>query len=340
MTRVSLSTVVVAHNSLSELRRSLPPLLDQLTAEDELIVVDNASTDGLRVELERLAPRARFIPLDNNLGFAAGANRGARAAGGELLVLLNPDAIVQPGWADAICAPWGGGWAAWMGLVLMEGGEHINTSGGVLHFTGFGWAGQVGQPTAAAPPAATEVAFVSGACLAIPRASWGAIGGFAEHFFMYCEDVDLSLKLRLTGGSLAVIPHARVEHAYEFAKGDRKWRLLERNRYATLIRTYPPALLASVAPALLVTELAVWVVAVRSGWGRMKALATFDLLRAIPTLVRERRALQAGRRVPTASFAACLRAELSSPFFGSVASNPLIRCGLGLYWRGVLALLR
>lgn len=327
-----LSTVLVAHDSLAELRRSLPALVAELAAGDELIVVDNASHDGLRAELERLAPEARLVSLERNVGFAAGANRGAQVAHGDLLVLLNPDAVVQPGWADAITAPYGGRWGAWMGLVLLEGGEEINTSGGVLHFTGFGWAGQVGQPVSAAPRVPTEVAFLSGACLAIPRAAWRAAGGFAEHFFMYCEDVDLSLKLRLSGEALAVIPEARVQHSYEFAKGDRKWRLLERNRWATVLRTYPDALLAAVLPAMLITEVAVWAFAVRGGWGRMKALATLDLARSLPRLLRERRRIQRHRTASAASIAAVLSAGLDSPYFGSVGDNRLVMASLNAYW--------
>jgi GT2 family glycosyltransferase len=340
MARVSLSTVVVAHDSLAELRRSLPPLVAQLSPGDELIVVDNASGDGIGRDLTDLAPQARLVRLDDNVGFAAGANRGACEARGELLVLLNPDAIVEPGWAEAIRTPWGGPWAAWMGLVLLEDGRTINTSGGILHFTGFGWAGQIGEPASAAPAAPAPVGFVSGACLAIPRASWNAIGGFPEHYFMYCEDVDLSLKLRLQGEALAVVPAARVRHEYEFGKGLRKWRLLERNRWATIIRTYPAGLLLAIAPALVVTELAVWAVAVRGGWGRMKVLATADLVRVLPQLLRERRALQAGRLTTAAAFSAAFTAELGSPYFGAVGRQPLVRCGLALYWRVVRALLR
>jgi GT2 family glycosyltransferase len=339
MARVSLSTVVVAHDSLPELRRSLPALVAQLSPGDELIVVDNASGDGIRSALGDLAPKARLVGLDQNVGFAAGANRGASEARGELLVLLNPDAIVEPGWAEAIRSPWLGPWAAWMGLVLLEDGRAINTSGGVLHFTGFGWAGQIGEPTSAAPAAPAAVGFVSGACLAIPRATWNEVGGFPAHFFMYCEDVDLSLKLRLRGGMLAVVPAARVRHEYEFGKGFRKWRLLERNRWATIIRTYPASLLLAIAPALLVTELAVWAVAVRGGWGRMKLLATLDLLRALPRLVRERRAIQGGRRTSAAAFAAPLAADLSSPYFGAVGRQPLVAGALALYWRLVRGLL-
>jgi N-acetylglucosaminyl-diphospho-decaprenol L-rhamnosyltransferase len=340
MAGVSLTTVIVAYDSVTELRQTLPPLLTELEPGDELIVVDNASSDGLAAELEQLAPAATLIALSENVGFAAGANVGAAAATGELLVLLNPDARPQPGWGKAIRAPWGGRFSAWMGLVLLDGGTEVNTSGGVLHFTGFGWAGQVGRPVAEAPDAPAEVGFLSGACLAIPRTDWERLSGFPEHFFMYCEDVDLSLRLRLRGDTLAVIPDARVEHVYEFAKGPRKWRSLERNRWATILRTYPTPLLALVAPALIAAELAVWAMAARDGWARSKLLATLDLVRELPRLVRERRAIQAVAQVSAAEFATGLTADLSSPYFGAVGRQPAIRRALALYWRAVLAVLR
>ena len=112
-----------------------------------------------------------------------------------------------------------------------------------------------------------------GRCMAIPRVRWDELGGFPEHFFMYCEDVDLSLRLRLMGEKLAVVPDVPSWHdLYEFAKGGRKFRLLERNRWATVIRTYPRSLLLAVLPALIAAGVAVvWVVASRRGWGRMKA---------------------------------------------------------------------
>ena len=335
----SLSVVVVAHDSLPELRRTLPPLRDQLRDGDELIVVDNASRDAVADELVALAPDARLVSLPSNLGFAEGANAGAAVAEGELLVLLNPDALVNPGWAEAIRAPWGGEWEAWMGLVLLGDGTRINSSGGVLHFTGFGWAGQIDEPSSAAPSDLAAVGFLSGACLAVPRARWVALRGFAPRFFMYCEDVDLSLRMRLAGGRLAVVPQARVTHSYEFAKGGYKWRLLERNRWATILRTYPPRLLALLAPVLLATELVVWQKAVREGWATMKARATVDVVLGLGRLWRERREIQAQRTITEARFAAALTAELSSPYFGAIGSQALVRGALGLYWRGVGALI-
>jgi N-acetylglucosaminyl-diphospho-decaprenol L-rhamnosyltransferase len=339
MTDVAVTVVIVAHDSLPELRRTLPALLAELGTNDELIIVDNASSDAVVEELSLLAPGARVRVMNENAGFAGGANAGAADARGDLVVLLNPDAIVQRGWGEAIRRPWGGPAAAWMGLVLLDGGERINTSGGVLHYTGFGWAGQIGAPVSAAPSASREVGFLSGACLAIPRDLWRIVGGFAEHFFMYCEDVDLSLRLRLLGGQLFVVPDARVDHAYEFSKGESKWRMLERNRWATVVRTYPAPLLALVMPAMLATELAVWVVAARGRWGRAKAGATADFIRALPALLRERRVIQSGARIRTSDFAKSLSPKLDSPYFGRVGQHPAVRLLSVLYWRLVLCLL-
>ena len=106
-----------------------------------------------------------------------------------------------------------------------------------------------------APPAG-EVPAASGACLAIPLDRWRAVGGFPAEFFLYHEDVDLSVRLRSEGHAVGIEPTAVVAHDYEFGANEQKWFWLERNRLAFVVRTYPGPLLALLAPALLATELA------------------------------------------------------------------------------------
>ncbi len=306
---------------------------------DELIVVDSGSTDDLGFQLAAIAPTATLIDAGCNLGFAGGANLGAAAAQGQLIVLLNPDAVVQPGWATALRAAWGSGWDAWMALITMGTGDTINTSGGMLHFCGIGWAGQAGRRVGESPDQPASVAFVSGACLAVPADVWREAGGFPDWYFMYCEDVDLSLRIRLQGGAVGLTPAARVVHDYTFDKGPSKWRLLERNRWATLLRCYPTLVLVVIAPALLVVELAVWVMAARQGWLRMKAQAAADVVRALPRLMRERRQIQAGRRIDALRFAEPLTAKLDSPYLGEYADS-LVEHGSRAYWSLALHLLK
>jgi hypothetical protein len=156
---------------------------------------------------------------------------------------------------------------------------------------------------------------------------------------MYHEDVDLSLRLRLRGGRVGVEPAAVVDHDYEFAKGAAKWRLLERNRWATIVRTYPGPLLLVLAPALAATELALLVVAAAGGWLPEKLAASGDTLRALPRLLRERRAVQVTRTVSATEFAAALTPELDSTFLGRAGRSPLLNAALRTYWRFVLAVL-
>lgn len=235
------------------------------------------------------------------------------------------EAIRRPGREDR-------GWAAWMGLVTMDGGRLVNTSGGVIHFTGIAWSGAAGSPVSSAPTAPLEVPFLSGTCLAIPRESWRRLDGFDPAFFMYCEDVDLSLRLRLAGGRLGLEPAAQVDHSYDFAKGPAKWRRLEANRWATMIRAYPGPLLAVLAPGLVATELALLPIAAAGGWLGPKLAAARETATALPRLLRERRTIQARRRVSASQFAHWLTADLDSIYLGPAATLAPLRWALRAYW--------
>jgi GT2 family glycosyltransferase len=338
--RPTLSVLIVSWNSREQLARTLPALLSELGEDDELIVVDNDSADGTPEAIEALAPRARLVRSGRNAGFAAACNEGAAHAGGELLVVLNPDAAPLPGFGAAIRRPWleGRGWSAWQALIVARGATEINSAGNPVHFTGIVWAGAHGRSIAEAPPAG-EVAALSGACLAIPRRTWEEAAGFPAEYFLYHEDVDLSLRLRLAGGRIGIEPSAVVDHDYEFGANPGKWRWLERNRWACLIRAYPAPLLLLLAPALLATELALIPASIAGGWGRQKLAADLDVLRWLPRLLRERRQVQATRSVSATEFAAQLTPDLDSPFIPAIARSRPVRLLLRGYWRVVRAIL-
>jgi GT2 family glycosyltransferase len=339
--RPTLSVLIVAWNSREELRRTLPALLPELGEGDELIVVDNDSSDGTAEAVSELAPAARIVRPGRNAGFAAGCNAGAARAQGDLLAILNPDAAPRPGFGEAIRRPWieRRGWVAWQALVAEGDGRTINSAGNPVHFTGIVWAGAHGRPIEEVPPA-REVTALSGACLAIPRDTWRDIGGFPERFFLYHEDVDLSLRLRLAGGALGIEPAAIVDHDYEFGAREHKWRWLERNRWAFVVRIYPASLLLLLAPALIVTELALIPASIAGGWGRQKLAAAGEVLRWLPRLLRERRRVQATRTVSAAEFASWLTPDLDSPFIPAIVRSAPARLALRTYWRTVLRLLK
>jgi GT2 family glycosyltransferase len=334
--RPSLSVLVVSWNSRAELGRTLPALVPELSDGDELIVVDNDSGDGTTEWVLEQAPFANVVRMGRNVGFAAACNAGAAQARGDLLVILNPDAAPLPGFGEAIRRPWleGRGWAAWQALVAEAGGTRINSAGNPVHFTGIVWSGRHERPLCDAPPAG-EVVSLSGACIAIPIRHWRELGGFPERFFLYHEDVDLSMRLRLRGETLGIEPAAVVDHDYEFDARADKYRWLERNRLAFLVRVYPASLLVLIAPALLATELTLVLVSILGGWSEKKLRADLEALSWLPRLLRERRSIQRTRVVGSAEFASWLTAEIDSPHVPAATRSFPVRFVLRAYWRAV-----
>jgi GT2 family glycosyltransferase len=336
----TLSVLIVAYENRDDLSKTLPALLPELGEGDELIVVENKPGDGSAHLVRELAPQARIVQMGGNAGFAAGIDAGAELASGELLVILNPDAAPQPGFGEAIRRPWAEdrGWGAWQALVADGGLRCVNSAGNPLHFTGITWAGGHGRPLDPAPTAG-EVTVASGACLAVPLRIWRETGGFPPEFFLYHEDVDLSVRIRAAGHAVGLEPAAVVAHDYEFGANAEKWFWLERNRLAFLLRTYPGALLALLAPALLATELALLAVAAGGGWGRQKLRANLAFARWLPRLLRERREIQAQRAVSAAEFASWLTPDLDSELISPLARSWPARLALRGYWRLVRLLL-
>lgn len=330
----ALAVVIVAHDSADALPPTLAALTSQLRDDDELVVVDSASADP--DALAALLPdRGRLQRREDNVGFAGGAVLGARATHAPLLLFLNPDCVPQPGCLDALReAP--AAWGAWQALVTLPGGTEVNTAGNVAHWLGLGWAGRIGEPVGSVAPEPAEVGFASGAALVVRRTAWEAVGGFDPAYFMYCEDLDLSLRLRLAGHGIGIVPAARVEHDYAFTKGYYKWFYLERNRLWTVLSTYPATLLALVTPALLALEVALLAIAARDGWVGPKLRAQAAILRSLPGLRARRRRAQATARIPTTVFAAALTADLDSPLLRAPAVGVRAQAA---YWALVRRLL-
>jgi len=338
---MSFAVVVVTHNSGDSVSRNLSELAKQLRSGDELVVVDNSSADGTPDAVRAAVPEVRILEQQRNVGFAGGCNLGARATTAPLLLFLNPDARPMPGCLDALrrTALERPAWGAWQALVTMDGGRRINTAGNVAHFLGMGWAGRCGQPVTEAPPERIEVDFASGAALVVRREAWEDVGGFDQRYFMYGEDLDLALRLWSAGWAVGVEPDALVEHEYEFVKGERKWFLLERNRWWTVLSDYPAALLALLVPALVGAELALIAMAADGGWLRAKLASQVAAGRELPSIMRRRRVVQASRTVPAAEFARHLSASFESPYLAGLQRRTGLQRLQRAYWATVRSLL-
>jgi GT2 family glycosyltransferase len=326
----SLSVVVVAYHSGPGLARCLEALHREAPQAD-VVVVDNGGAqddvgderrDGLRV----------VVPGEN-LGFAAGANRGAAESSGDVLVFLNPDTVVAPGALQALVRtveiPEIG--VAMARLRLLDRPELLNSGGTVVHVSGLAWAGRFGEP-ADDIAALADVAAASGAALAIRRETFRALGGFTGELFMYHEDVELSWRAHLHGLRVVVDPSADVFHEYDFGRHSSKIALLERNRLIFVLTAYSGRLLLLLGPVLALGELAMLVLAARRGWFRGKLGGWWWLMSHPHWLARHRRETQRLRTVRDRELAHLLAPRLDPKMTSLPKGTGFLNRLLGRYW--------
>jgi GT2 family glycosyltransferase len=325
----SLSVVVVAYHSGPALTRCLDTLKHDVP-EANVIVVDNGGAqDDIDAEWERL----HVVAPEENLGFAAGANRGAAETDDDVIVFLNPDTVVAPGALRRLAArledPAVG--IAMARLQLLDRPGLLNSGGTVVHVSGLAWAGRFGEP-ADGIKAVEDVPAASGAALAIRRKTFDALGRFTPELFMYQEDVELSWRAHLNGLRVVVDPAADVLHEYDFGRHTTKIALLERNRQIFVLTAYSMRLLLLLAPMLALGELAMLVLAARRGWFRGKLGGWWWVIRHPRWLVRHRRETQRLRRVRDRELARFLTPTLDPKAASVPRGIGFLNRLLGPYW--------
>jgi len=183
----------------------------------DAICVDNGSADGSDVEVERRFPQVELLRLGENRGFAGGSNAGIRRAlerGADWVLLLNNDAVAQPGLAEALARaaasrPDAGILAC---KVLFEDGGTVMYAGASFN----PWLGYSGRRVGFGGPdrfhEQRDVRRADGAAMALSRALLERIGLLDEDLFAYVEDVDLSLRAHAAGFAIVFVPDAVVRH--------------------------------------------------------------------------------------------------------------------------------
>lgn len=229
-----VSIVILAYRNAPRLRRCLASIQAHPgSAPLETVVVANGASPDVVAALSR-TDGIRTIHSDVNLGFAGGCNLGARHSRGELLVMLNDDVEVQPGWLDALVA------TADARPDASAVGSRMTFTDGTLHE-----AGQIvwrdGSTTAVGRglPGDThryrylrQVDYCSAASLLVRRSAWLDAGGMDPGYHPgYCEDVDLCFAIQEQGARILYEPRSLVCH-HEGSSFDSLWRdfLMKRNR--------------------------------------------------------------------------------------------------------------
>ncbi len=228
--RRRVSVVMVVYMTGEALHQSVECVLNDPLV-DEFVLVDNGSPELETARLRALADRDRRVTLitgHGNVGFARGANLGARKAGGDVLVFLNPDAFLQPGCVAALAREIEdqpipsivGGRVLNPDRTEQRGGRRgeITPISALLSMSGLAkavpaWGRfEVHWEQDALPDQVAAAPTISGACFCMRRGDFEAVQGFDEEYFLHVEDVDLCWRVREAGGKVLFHPKAEVIH--------------------------------------------------------------------------------------------------------------------------------
>ena len=329
-----VSVVVLAHGPEPLLAECVEAALRSTGVAADVVLVDNGCTTSAVDELDGRSGITVLRPGENT-GFSGGCNLGARQARGEIVALVNGDAVVAPGalraLADALRDPGVG--IASASLRLHDRPDLMNSAGNPVHYLGISWAGGLGDP-ASAHATARDITSATGAAVALRREVWDELDGFWDEMFAYCEDTELSLRCWQRGLRVRYVPDAVVTHRYEFSRNPLKLYLLERNRLLLLLTLYERRTLVVLAPAMVGLELVVLLVALRQGWARDKIRGWGWILRHRSAVRARRRTVQAARTVSDRALLAQLLTADFTPGdeVGFHAPAPVV-AGSRLYWR-------
>ena len=218
------AVVILNWNTEGFLKEFLPGLLCSVRDVEgaEVIVADNASTDGSQAVMSEMFPDVRTILLDRNYGFTGGYNKALEQIDAEYFVLINSDIEVTEGWLAPLvkwmdshpecggCAPKLHSWQE------REKFEYAGAAGGYIDRFGYPFCrgrvlkrletdnGQYDSPA--------DVFWATGACLMVRASIYKALGGLDERFFAHMEEIDLCWRMQLAGYKVTVVPQSVVYH--------------------------------------------------------------------------------------------------------------------------------
>lgn len=195
----------------------------------QLIVVDNGNPSEVSARLSAMAkadPRMRHHRAGANLGFSKGCNIGAGLASGELLLFLNPDAVIPPGAASRMAqtgAERPEPWIAGARILNPDGSEQRGARRGELTLASAlsGFMGlhrfapglrDIHREREPVPAAAEPAPTVSGAAMMLSRTGFDMLDGFDEGYFLHVEDIDICRRARAAGGEVVFEPAAEILH--------------------------------------------------------------------------------------------------------------------------------
>lgn len=295
-----VSIIIVTYNSRDDIDECLKSVENQTYKDFEVIVVDNASSDGTSDYIERNYPFVKLVRSEVNLGYSGGNALGLSYAQGEYITLLNADVAVDGDWLSELVAGTRKHSEAGIiasNILLYNNSRIVNAYGNEVHFTGLVFSRFWGKLESGCKE--EYVLSPSGAAFMVRRDVVKDVGFIDGDFFMEFGDVDLALRVLLRGWKCVVMPSSRAYHKFLLKMTPRRYFVLERGRYLTLVKNFSRRTLTLLFPSLVVTEVLSWGFALYRGkdYVASKVAAYNWMLKNLTRTLKKRTKVQKLRRV-------------------------------------------
>lgn len=252
-----------------------------------LVIVDNPHPllgNSLDTIKELVLPKAGkslpetfLLPQEKNTGFSGGNNVGMSWAlehGFDFIFLHNQDGYVHPDCLLnlALAMENDQSIGCSQALIMLAGkGDLVNTAGNSFNYLGFAYIDHFARSLSSMSlEPVEEIGYASGSGLMLRSSLVKKFGGLDEDLFLYHEDVEYSLRLKLAGFKIAVVTGAIFYHKYEFNRSSAKFYFLERNRYAVLLMYYKWPTIVLLIPMLIIMEFGLLAFFIMHGWYKEK----------------------------------------------------------------------
>ena len=295
---------VLSYDGRHLLETILPSLAAQRFRDFEVVVVDNGSRDDTAEWLREHWPEIEVVSLPENVGVTAALNVCARAGRGELVGLFNNDLELEPDClGEMVDTLRSHPETGWVGAKLrdFEHRELLDGTGDVFTWAGTGGRRGHGEPDRGQYDEPRAIFGACGGAAIYRRSVFAAVGEFDEAFFAFYEDVDWNLRAQLAGFKCRYVPTAVVYHMGSATIGrglsDFTCYHLWRNGVWIVVKDLPAGALLRHGHRLALGQLMHLAVAVRDRKLGIWLRAWRDAVRALPSVLRKRREVQARRRI-------------------------------------------
>ena len=298
-----VTVVIVNWNGERFLDQCLSAVLAQTVIPNEIILVDNASSDASLGIVERF-PSVRVLSQNKNLGFARANNLAIQvsAIDSEWIALLNPDAFPEPHWLEALLSA-----ARENSDFDVFGSKLVNAAdpsvldgvGDAYHISGLVWRERSEVSQQGGDFLTREIFSPCAAAALYRRQIVVDAGGFDEDYFCYVEDVDLGFRLRLAGHKAMYVPDAVTHHVGSATTGGQHSDFSvyhgHRNLVWTFVKDMPGGVFWLLLPLHVAMNLVALVVFTLRGQGRVILRAKWDAIKGLPKMWRKRQLVQSTR---------------------------------------------